>query len=138
MNPQSQTSPPDPLDTLLQQHFGTSSGDLTPSSGFTLSVIDAVHQRIAEPAPIPFPWRRVLPGAIATLSILIAVIVYALLGTSSRHIAFAPAPSSISPFHLTHSLLALTPAETAIAWVALALCLSLSALAASFRLAGSR
>lgn len=35
---------------------------LIPSSGFLSSVMDRVHQEAAAPAPIPFPWKRAIPG----------------------------------------------------------------------------
>jgi hypothetical protein len=38
---------------------------LVPSSGFAASVMDAIHQQSAAPAPIPFPWKRALPGLAA-------------------------------------------------------------------------
>jgi hypothetical protein len=37
---------------------------LVPSSGFLASVMDHVQEEAAAPAPIPFPWKRALPGAI--------------------------------------------------------------------------
>jgi len=46
---------------------------LVPSSGFAASVMDAIHQQSAAPAPIPFPWKRALPG-LAVLPVGIAAI----------------------------------------------------------------
>ena len=37
---------------------------LVPSSGFLASVMERVREEAAAPAPIPFPWKRALPGAI--------------------------------------------------------------------------
>jgi len=40
---------------------------LVPSSGFLAAVMDRVREEAAAPAPIPFPWKRALPGAIAAV-----------------------------------------------------------------------
>jgi hypothetical protein len=47
------------LDRIL-----ASEDELAPSSGFAASVMDRVRQEAAAPEPIPFPWRRALPGMI--------------------------------------------------------------------------
>jgi hypothetical protein len=36
--------------------------ELVPSSGFLLAVMDRVRDEAAAPQPIPFPWKRALPG----------------------------------------------------------------------------
>jgi len=36
---------------------------LVPSSGFAAAVMERVREEAAAPAPIPFPWKRVAPGA---------------------------------------------------------------------------
>jgi hypothetical protein len=36
--------------------------ELAPSSGFLAAVMDRVHEEARMPAPIPFPWKRALPG----------------------------------------------------------------------------
>jgi hypothetical protein len=38
--------------------------EILPSSGFTVSVMDAVRREAAAPPPIPFPWKRALPGLV--------------------------------------------------------------------------
>ena len=38
--------------------------DILPSSGFTVSVMDAVRREAAVPPPIPFPWKSALPGLV--------------------------------------------------------------------------
>jgi hypothetical protein len=35
---------------------------IVPSFGFTASVMDRVTREASAPSPIPFPWRRALPG----------------------------------------------------------------------------
>lgn len=41
--------------------------ELAPSSGFVASVMDRVRQEAAAPEPIPFPWKRFLPGMIVVV-----------------------------------------------------------------------
>jgi len=36
--------------------------ELVPSSGFLAAVMDRVQEEAAAPVPIPFPWKRALPG----------------------------------------------------------------------------
>lgn len=55
----------DNLDRILLNH-----DSLLPSSGFAASVMDAIQQQATAPAPIPFPWKRALPGIIAMLAAL--------------------------------------------------------------------
>jgi hypothetical protein len=38
--------------------------ELIPSSGFVSSVMQRVADEAAAPPPIPFPWRRFVPGAV--------------------------------------------------------------------------
>lgn len=61
----------DDLDRILSQE------EIQPSSGFTASVMEAVRREVAAPPPIPFPWRRALPGVVAavvTLALILTVI----------------------------------------------------------------
>ena len=39
-----------------------------PSSGFEVSVMEAVHQESVKPPHLAFPWRRALPGMVALLA----------------------------------------------------------------------
>ena len=41
---------------------------LLPSSGFAASVMDVIRHEASVPAPIPFPWKRVLPAFFALLA----------------------------------------------------------------------
>ena len=60
------------LDRLLLGYLSPSANPLTPSSGFTQSVMDAVREQSTTPEPIPFPWKRFVPFALAVLCILAA------------------------------------------------------------------
>ncbi|MGA1982839.1 MAG: hypothetical protein ABSG84_10195 [Acidobacteriaceae bacterium] len=126
--------PADPIDSLLDAHLAGPDDELAPSSGFVLSVMESVRAQTAEPPPIAFPWRRVVPGAVAVLCGLAALIVFAL-----RALDAGAAAGPAAPAH-TRLALSLAPAftsgEVVLGWVVLAACLSLAAIAASFRLAG--
>jgi len=45
--------------------------EILPSSGFAASVMEAVRREAAAPPPIPFPWKRGLPGAVFAAATLI-------------------------------------------------------------------
>ena len=49
--------------------------EIVPSSGFTDAVMEAVRRDAAAPAPIPFPWKRAIPGFVAAWAVVIAVFV---------------------------------------------------------------
>jgi hypothetical protein len=70
---------PDNLDRIL-----LTEDTLLPSSGFTASVMEAIHERAAAPSsmsdPIPFPWKRAIPG-VAALAIAIAILVRLIVTT---------------------------------------------------------
>ena len=51
---------PDELDRVLLRE-----AEIIPSSGFARSVMAAVRSEAAVPPPIPFPWKRALPGLAA-------------------------------------------------------------------------
>jgi hypothetical protein len=38
--------------------------ELAPSSGFVWAVMERVREEAAAPKPIPFPWKRLVPGAV--------------------------------------------------------------------------
>ncbi len=50
------------LDSIL----GTEE-ELAPSSGFVSAVMERVREEAAAPKPIPFPWKRVMPGAVVAI-----------------------------------------------------------------------
>ncbi|HMG84525.1 MAG TPA: hypothetical protein VK574_02210 [Terracidiphilus sp.] len=41
--------------------------ELAPSSGFVSAVMERVREEAAAPEPIPFPWKRALPGAVVAV-----------------------------------------------------------------------
>ncbi|MGO8758072.1 MAG: hypothetical protein ACLQG3_08110 [Terracidiphilus sp.] len=44
--------------------------EIVPSSGFAASVMERVREEAAMPAPIPFPWKRAIPGILLTAGVL--------------------------------------------------------------------
>ena len=44
--------------------------ELVPSSGFLTSVMERVVEEAAAPPPIPFPWKRAIPGMIVAAGVL--------------------------------------------------------------------
>jgi hypothetical protein len=48
--------------------------EILPSSGFAASVMEAVRREAAAPPPIPFPWKRALPGAVFAAATLIGIL----------------------------------------------------------------
>jgi hypothetical protein len=55
----------DKLDNIL-----AGEPELVPSSGFLASVMDRVTEEATIPPPIPFPWKRAIPGMILALGVL--------------------------------------------------------------------
>jgi hypothetical protein len=108
------------LDRLLQTHLAAPAEQLTASSGFALSIMETIHQQAIEPPPIAFPWRRVLPGAIAILCALVAFVL------------FLTGPRVLHPLAFS----SLTYREAILSSVLMAACISGIVVAVSFRLAG--
>ena len=101
---------------------------LVPSSGFLASVMERVREEAAAPAPIPFPWKRALPGMIATVG---------MLGGGGFQLVRQGLPAA-SEFTLSapqFSVAMERPLEQ-VGWVALAMGVSLFSWLVSKRLAG--
>jgi hypothetical protein len=101
---------------------------LVPSSGFLASVMERVQAEAVAPPPIPFPWRRAIPG------FLLAAGVLGWGGYEFFHEGIAAVSEiSFTPPHLSVALA--LPLEQA-GWVAMALTVSLLSWLLSRRLAG--
>ena len=113
------------IDDELDRIF-CSEDEILPSSGFVASVMEAVRIDALAPPPIPFPWRRALPGlAVAGLALawlLVAAVMQ--FGSEMR----TPLPAAALPATFE-------PILEAAAWSVLALLLSLALLMLSIRLA---
>jgi hypothetical protein len=110
------------LDHLLLTHLGpapTAADHLIPSSGFTHSVMEAIHQQTTAPPPIPFPWKRLVPSAIALACTLLA---FAWLATSqstttlTQSLSLNLSPSTIMTITLIASAIAISIVTTAISF----------------------
>ena len=51
------------IDDEIERVLATEEG-LIPSSGFMASVMERVEEEAAVPPPIPFPWKRAVPGIV--------------------------------------------------------------------------
>jgi hypothetical protein len=115
------------IDTEIE-HILASEEELIPSSGFMASVMERVEEEAAVPPPIPFPWKRAVPGILLTVGVFgwgaIELIRLGLPELDSLTLT-APHLSSAG----VHSF------ESA-GWVALALGVSLASWLLSRRLAG--
>jgi len=113
--------------------------EILPSSGFAVSVMDAVRREAAVPPPIPFPWKRALPGLVvgglALVLVLVAgVVAIAQLGRASTTAQFSTSLSlpSLMPLILHGGM------ESAASWTVLALLVALVSVKLSMRMAAGR
>jgi hypothetical protein len=122
-NPTTHPIGTDPVDRIL-----ASEEPILPSSGFLASVMGRVEEESRVPAPIPFPWKRAIPG-IVLASGMFGWGAYEFVREgipSLRNLALeqSPLPASLA-----------LPLEQA-AWVALALAVSLVSWKLARRLSG--
>jgi hypothetical protein len=105
----------DELDQILSEK-----DEIVPSSGFVEGVMNAVQSEAAAPPPIPFPWKRALPGlavaGLASISLLVAGVETLSSRTTATPGTPALAPAWASIFGTSRVLDA--------GWIALALVLS--------------
>jgi hypothetical protein len=114
----------DAIDRIL-----SSDGELVPSSGFLASVVDRVREEAAAPPPIPFPWKRALPGMLLAAGVFGwgAFQLFRFLPQAMQQVFFA-APHL--PVLAAHDLIQA-------GWIAMACVLSLLSWLFAKRLAGS-
>ncbi len=122
----------DEMDRILSRE-----DEILPSSGFAVSVMDAVRREAAAPPPIPFPWKRALPGLVvgglALAVVLVAGIVAIVqFGRTSTTAQFS-LPSGIPPIFSLHGGI-----ESAAIWTGMALLATLVSVKLSMRLASGR
>jgi len=99
-------------------HTLSATDEIVPSSGFVDAVMDAVRHEAAAPPPIPFPWKRALPGLVVAAVALIALVIAAVE-------SFSPAAAPVKPA-LPHFWVTIVGAARLLdaEWIALALLLS--------------
>ena len=113
---------PDAIDHVL-----ATEEELVPSSGFLASVMEKVQEQATMPAPLPFPWKRAIPG------ILLATGVFG-WGAFELLRQAIPAVQGLA-FTQPHLSAAVERALQQAGWVALALASSLASWRLSRRLA---
>jgi len=101
---------------------------IVPSAGFLAAVMERVQEESRAPAPIPFPWKRAVPGFVLAA----AVFVWAGVELTRRGLASA---ESI-PFNFPHGSVAFALPFDHAGWVALALGISLASWLLARRIAG--
>jgi hypothetical protein len=50
------------MELCRMDHILATEEELVPSSGFLIAVMERVEEESRAPAPIPFPWKRAMPG----------------------------------------------------------------------------
>jgi hypothetical protein len=102
--------------------------ELIPSSGFLASVMERVEEASTAPPPIPFPWKRAIPGMIVAAGVLgwggVEVVRYAMQAASTLT-THAPALPALLTLHMEQA-----------GWVAVACAASLASWLFARRLAG--
>ena len=117
------------LDRILSRD-----GGIVPSSGFVARVMDAVRQEASTPRPIPFPWKRAVPGLAAWGVVLVTAVMASRSAVSAEVESFSYWARLLS----AASTVLATADRLGIGWVALALLLSLGSVMLSMRLTGWR
>jgi hypothetical protein len=108
----------DDLDRILCEE------EILPSSGFVGSVMEAVQGELEAP-PIPFPWKRALPGLVLACLLIFPVLIMSLQGSATATWSFT---AELPILRLGTAMF------TALSWVIFALTLTLSLIILSLRL----
>jgi len=120
------------VDRLLDKHLSQPAEQLAPSSGFAHSVMDSIHAQASAPPPLVFPWRYLLSATVAIACALVAFIIFAVRGGVNLEQTF---DATLQPY--LSLALSLTPGQVTLCWIWLATFLSITAIAASFRITGN-
>jgi len=127
----------DELDRILSEKQ-----NLVPSSAFVRNVMDAVRREASLPAPIPFPWKRALPGLVLCVLALAAMCVASFRRSGPQPLHEAPGPSFWTAIWtgLSSDLIGLLRAANVggLGWIILALVLTFASITLSLRLTGRR
>lgn len=99
---------------------------LVPSSGFAPAVMERVHEESRVPAPIPFPWKRAIPGMVLAAGVF---------GWGAAEMIGHAAAMTVSLITL-HLSDAATSGLESTGWVAMAMAVSIVAWRFSSRIFG--
>jgi hypothetical protein len=122
---------PDELDRVLSREPG-----IIPSSGFVRSVMAAVRSEAAAPPPIPFPWKRALPGLLVCIIAIAWSVVDAF--RSPARASASVSSQTVTPWIDGIASLLDKAQMFGAEWVLLGLLLTLAGLKLTWRLAGGR
>jgi len=127
----------DELDRIL---FGEQ--EIVPSANFARNVMDKVRMEASAPPPIPFPWKRALPGGILCVLAVVTLFVTAVLRPGPQRVPEVSGPSMLTGLwsDLWPGLSGLLRAANAggLGWILLALLLTFVSVKLSLRMAGRR
>jgi hypothetical protein len=118
-------------------HILSEEDELVPSTGFVKSVMDGVRMEASAPPPIPFPWRRALPGLMVCLLALAAVCVTALSRPGPARVHEVSAQTTLTRLMSDLGLLLSAANIGGLGWIILALILTVASIKLSLRLKGS-
>jgi hypothetical protein len=93
--------------------------EILPSPGFAVSVMNAVRQEAAAPPPIPFPWKRALPGVVVAGLAFVLIPAVIVAAIAQRGEVRAAAYGAVSVPSMLPSLLQ-PNLEGALIWAVLA------------------
>ena len=120
----------DEIDRILSREEG-----ILPSSGFAVSVMGALRREAAAPPPIPFPWKRALPGLAAAGLMLVLVVV--VLVVAVTHLGGQGVRPQLSAKWTLALMIVNGTILSAAGWMLLALALTFVSVALSLRLGTS-
>ncbi len=109
----------DEMNRILSQDH-----EILPSVGFAASVMDAVRREAAAPAPIPFPWKRALPGVVVS-SLALGWILLAWIVHTARSITASAVPQFSVSWPSVASSLFHGNMPSAAGWIVLGLVIAL-------------
>lgn len=119
----------DDLDRILSNQ-----GEINPSPGFVVSVMNAVRREVVAPPPLPFPWKHALPGLLAA-ALAVALLLGTVVEVFTKHTAAQPLRLAVPSFLFSAFF---TSKAVEAGWVTLTLILSLVAVNISMRVAQRR
>jgi hypothetical protein len=120
-------------DDELKQIFNPGGDEILPSAGFADSVMAAVRDEAAAPAPIAFPWKRAIPLIVVagiTLPTAVYVLVEALKSSAGSAASADWAVDFMSQLQVANHFGA--------GWIAASLLVAWISVRLSMRLAGVR